>query len=119
MKSHDELLAAVAAAHAARDAAAARWDAYSGNNPNPPALKAYEEAAEQLARVTEEAKAAGAMPRTEAELLAMALDAAFPRTRSNETVEHEGRRYKRKFAPTGNKHRPWHRYWEPVDPGKG
>ena len=117
-KSNEQLLAEVAAAEARRDAAAARWDAYSGNNPHPPALKACEEAADARARAVEAAKAAGAMPRTDAVRLAIALDATFPTARSNEIVVYEGQRYKRKFTPTGNKHRPWDRCWDPMGPAE-
>lgn len=112
MRTKEELLADVGAAQAARDAAAARWEAYAGNNPYPPALKAYEAASGSLESAIEAVKAAGAMPRTEAELLNLELDKAFPDAKSNEVVMHQGRRYKRKFAPTGNKSRPWHRYWQ-------
>jgi hypothetical protein len=113
-KSHEELLADVSAATAARDAASEAWDRYSGNNPNPPALKRFKDAGDALRRAVEAAKLAGAMPRTETELLHAALDAAFPKARSNEVVEHEGQRYQRKFSPTGDKARPWDRFWVPA-----
>jgi hypothetical protein len=112
--NHEQLLTNVAAAQVERDAAAQDWDRYNGNNPNPPALKRLRTASQALECAIEVAKAAGAMERTEAELLSMALDKAHPNARSNEVVAHEGRQYRRKFVPTGDKNRPWDRFWEPL-----
>lgn len=117
-KTREQLLHNVAAARAEREAAEQAWERYDGNNPNPPALKRLRAAAEALKCAIEVAKAAGAMERTEAELLAMALDKAHPKARSNEIVEYEGRKFKRKFVPTGDRNRPWDGYWEPIPSSK-
>jgi len=54
---------------------------------------------ERVREIESPLKESGALPKTEHEKLESELDRLFPNARSKEIVEHEGRRYQRRFTP--------------------
>ena len=103
-------------AKAERSAIEARWDNYSGNNPNK--FHSERNAAQAKVEIIEaHLKASGDIPLSEHEILERDLDRLFPEARSKEIVEHQGIRYQRRFSPaersrSGNVTR-WHKSWVP------
>lgn len=96
-----------------------RFDNYSGNNPEK--YQADIRAATITVRQLETAlKSNGTLPLTEQERLAEELDAAFPRAKSKQIVDHKGRRYQRVFWPLGKSRSgksvtEWGRGWQLLD----
>jgi hypothetical protein len=75
-----------------------RWANYSGNNPDK--YQADLKAARKKVRYIElYLKDAGILPLTEQELLERHLDTAFPKARSKEVVEFNGKKNCRRFFP--------------------
>lgn len=73
--------------------------------------------------ITDELKAAGVLLLTDQEKLQAELDKRFPNARSREIVEHNGKRYQRRFAPaeksrSGKTVMHWDRWWEEVKEAK-
>ncbi|WP_160330878.1 hypothetical protein [Xanthomonas massiliensis] len=102
-----------------REAIEARWDNYSGNNPNK--FHSDRNAAKAKVDLIEaHLKCSGDIPLSEHEIVERELDHLFPEARSKEVVEHKGVRYQRRFTPaehsrSGNVTR-WHKSWVAVVP---
>lgn len=97
-----------------RSAIEARWDNYSGNNPNK--FHSQRNAAQAKVEIIEaHLKASGDIPLSDHEILEKELDHLFPEAASKGIVEHQGVRYQRRFSPaehsrSGNVTR-WHKSW--------
>lgn len=95
-----------------------RFDRYTGNNPEK--YQSDIRAAQRKVRTIEAAlKAEGVLPLTEEERLERELDAAFPDARSKQIVEHNGRRFQRRFWPleksrSGKTVTEWGKGWTEV-----
>lgn len=95
-----------------------RWDNYSGNNPNK--YKTDIKNAERNVREIEQhLKDAGILVLTENEKLEKELDLAFPNAENKETVEYNGKKYRRRFLPLEKSRSrksvtKWGKYWELV-----
>ncbi|WP_442775895.1 hypothetical protein [Sphaerotilus montanus] len=106
------------AAKATLDSLNAKWDNYSGNNPDK--FRADIEAARaKLHSIETELKANGSLARTATEERDALLDAVFPNAQSREVVEWHGKKYMRRFTPiskslSGKTVNAWHKYWEEV-----
>ena len=104
-------------AKAERSAVEARWDNYSGNNPNK--FHSERNAAQAKVEIIEtQLKASGDIPLSEHEIIERDLDTHFPDARSKDIVEYQGTRYQRCFSPAeqsrkGNVTR-WHKSWSVV-----
>ncbi|OAD82127.1 hypothetical protein ATN89_21805 [Comamonas thiooxydans] len=104
------------AAKASLDSLNAKWDNYSGNNPNK--FRADIEAAKaRLYSIETALKANGLLARTPKEERNASLDAAFPNAQSREVVEWNGKRYMRRFTPvskslSGKTVNAWNKHWE-------
>ena len=94
-----------------------RLDRYSGNNPNKH-RSACELAFANVQMIEAYLKQIGAIPLSDTEILERELDRLFPNVANKEIVEHDGKRYQRKFAPTRRVHSggvaAWRRYWTAV-----
>lgn len=78
----------------------ARRDNYSGNNPNK--FRAdIEHAQARLATIELALKRAGVLPQSAAEERDAELDLAFPDAQSQEVVTWQGKRFVKRFTPTG------------------
>jgi hypothetical protein len=95
-----------------------RFDRYSGNNPNKyqSDIKA---ARRQVSMIEEALKSSGSLVMTEKEHIERELDSEFPDTKSKQIVEHQGRKYQRRFWPieksrSGKKVMEWGRGWDDV-----
>ena len=76
----------------------ARFDNYTGNNPDK--YQADIRSAREKVRLIEDTlKADGTIARTPHEELELRLDRLHPQARSKDVVEHEGQRYQRRFTP--------------------
>lgn len=74
------------------------WGNYSGNNPNK--YKSDIKSAERRVRVIEtHLKEQGLLEMSEQERLEAQLDKSFPKAKSKEIVEFEGKKYRRRFFP--------------------
>lgn len=104
-------------AKAERTSIEARWDNYSGNNPNK--LHSERKAAQaKVGAIEVHLKASGEIPLSDHEILEQELDRCFPEAKSKEIVEHQGIQYQRRFSPAeksraGNVTR-WHKSWVAV-----
>jgi hypothetical protein len=88
------------AARAAFAAEEARWDNYSGNNPDK--FRTQRQAALEHVRAVEaELKRAGVISYSAAELISRELQQAFPNSPSRSIVEHKGRLYQVRYMPNG------------------
>lgn len=110
-------LADLEQAKAERRAVEARWDNYSGNNPN----KFHSERNDAQAKVDKieaHLKATGVIPLTEHEAIERELDRLYPNAKNKEIVEHCGVRYERRFSPAERSRRGnvlrWHKAWVAV-----
>jgi hypothetical protein len=95
-----------------------RWDNYSGNNPDK-YRSSIRSASARVRAVEAELKSLGLLPRPPKEELEAKLDAAFPRARSKQIVEFQGKQYIRRFAPlsmslSGKSVAEWSKSWEEV-----
>jgi hypothetical protein len=74
------------------------WANYTGNNPDK--YDSDLKAARREIRIIESyLKSTGALPLTEQEQLDKLLDSLHPNAQSREIVEHEGKRYQKRFYP--------------------
>ena len=110
-------LADLEQAKAERSLIEARWDNYSGNNPNK--FQSERRAAQAKVEIIEaHLKVTGAIPRTDHEILEQELDRLYPDAKSKEIVEHRGVRYERRFSPAERSRRGnvvrWHKAWVAV-----
>lgn len=105
-------------AKAELEALEAKWENYSGNNPNKfQADIAIARA--NLHSIEAELKQTGGLARTPAEQRDALLDEEFPNARSKQIVEWQGKKYMRRFSPvstslSGKTVKAWHKYWEEV-----
>ena len=93
-----------------------RFDRYSGNNPNK-YRSDIDMAKMNVEVIVSSLKASGVLPKSEQELLDERIDAAFPKARSKDIVEYEGRKYQLRFWPkrksrSGKTVKEWDRWWE-------
>tara|TARA_R110000787_G_scaffold120437_1_gene231378 strand:- start:530 stop:889 length:360 start_codon:yes stop_codon:yes gene_type:complete len=75
------------------------------------------QARDEVHRITESLKRQGVIPYTKKELLTQKLDAVFPKARSKDIVEYEGKRFQKRFSPatksrSGNTVYRWNIWWE-------
>jgi hypothetical protein len=111
----------MATAQAELDDAQRRFDDYEGNNPNKHRA-AVRQAQLKLDVIVSDLQRRGVIPKpemTEKRRLEQTLDQNFPNARSGKEVEHEGKRYRRRFAParmsnSGKNVMEWTRWWEEV-----
>ena len=100
------------------NAVSAKWENYSGNNPDK--FRAdIATARTKLHEIEVSLKSSGLLPRTAEEERDYQLDRAFPKARSKEVVTWEGKKYKRRFIPvattlSGKTVKAWSKSWEPV-----
>lgn len=93
----------------------ARFDNYTGNNPDK--YQADIRSARENVRIIEDIlKADGTIARTPHEELELRLDRLHPQARSKDVVEHEGQRYQRRFTPLERSRSrktvtAWDRHW--------
>lgn len=91
------------------------WDNYRGNNPNK--FQSDIKAARRKVRHIEKCLTAnGTISLTEHEQLERELDQIFPNAESKQIVEHNGRRFQRRFYPleksrSGKTVTEWQRSW--------
>ena len=97
----------------------ARWESYSGNNPDK-----YQSdlrmAREKVRLIEASLKRAGQIPLTQQEELERALDNEFPDARSKQIVSFRGKKYQRKFWPleksrSGKSVTVWDKGWQEVN----
>lgn len=96
----------------------ARWENYSGNNPN----KFYtqiEEAKLKVYLIETELKQSGLIQLSPNEARDALLDEAFPNAKSKEIVDWQGKKYKKCFSPvsksrSGKTVYGWRKYWREV-----
>ncbi len=111
-----DLMKELEAAKAKLQGAEDKFERYDGNNPDK--YRSEINAARAEAKhLTDQAKAAGLIAKTEDELLYERLDAAFPNAKSRQVVEFEGRKYCRRFSPgsvsnSGKTVKEWVKWWE-------
>jgi len=111
-------LAEYSEAKAKLEALKARWENYSGNNPNKFQADIAIAKAE-LHSIEVELKKAGELAQTPSEKRDVLLDEAFPNARSRQVVDWQGKKYMRRFSPvstslTGKTVKAWKKYWEEV-----
>ena len=92
-----------------------RWEAYDGYNPNKHRA-AVADARVVVHELEAQLKAAGVLELSDHEKLCKALDERFPDAQSRQVVEHEGRKYQRKFTPvatslSGKSVKAWNGTW--------
>lgn len=80
------------------------------------------QARDEVHRITESLKRQSVIPHTQQELLNQKLDAAFPKARSKDVVEFEGKRFQKRFSPatrsrSGNTVYRWNTWWEELPKG--
>ncbi len=96
----------------------AKWDAYTGNNPEK--WHAARKTCRERVRLIElSLKRAGILTQTAHEQVEQALDREFSNAKSNQIVEFEGKRYQLKFIPaarsrSGKSVTSWKRWWQLV-----
>lgn len=99
-------------------AALERWENYDGNNPDKYRTQ-IAEARVLVHEIETKLKAAGVLGLSEDEKLFKELDKLFPNVMSKEVVEHQGRRFRRRFTPvatslSGKTAKAWRASWEEV-----
>jgi parvulin-like peptidyl-prolyl isomerase len=107
-------LADLASAQAAATAAEDHVANTRHNNPNR-GRAGLQHARLTLSVIVSDLQARGILPKPEPtakQLLEKALDTALPNVQSREEVEHEGKRYRRRFAKAKY---GWDRWWEEVE----
>jgi len=107
-------LADLASAQDALEAALSRTENTRHNNPNR-GRAALSHARLVLSDITADLQQRGVIPKPEPsakQLRDQALDQAFPNGNSREEVEHDGKRYRRRFAKAQY---GWDRWWEEVE----
>lgn len=108
----------LASARLALTAAQEKFDRYSGNNPDKYRSE-IESAKLRVHSIEETLKESGALPRSATEERYAELDKAFPKARSKQVVEWQGKKFIRRFTPaskslSGKTVRAWDKYWEAV-----
>lgn len=92
-----------------------RWANYTGNNPNK-----YEsdlKSARREIRIIEDyLKSSGVIPLSEKEQLDRLLDRLHPNAQSKEIIEHDGKRYQKRFYPVERSRsrknvKEWESHW--------
>lgn len=96
----------------------AKWESYTGNNPEKYRAE-IASARVELHAIETALKLSGVLPRTPDEERSHQLDLAFPNARSKEVVTWEGQKYVRRFIPvatslSGKTVKAWSKSWEPV-----
>jgi len=96
----------------------AKWENYSGNNPNKFQADIADAMAE-LHSIEVELKKSGELAQTLIEKRDALLDEAFPNARSQQVVDWQGKKYMRRFSPvstslSGKTVKAWNKYWEEV-----
>ncbi len=99
MSSSQPTLEDLEAAKAELARCEARWENYSGNNPQKHQTL-LADARQRVRQITQALKASGDLLRSPHEELEAALDALHPNAQSRDIVEYQGDRYQRRFAPT-------------------
>ena len=115
---HTPTIEDLEAARANLKKAVDRWENYDGNNPNKHRA-AVADARVVVHEIEAQLKAAGVIELSDQEKLFKALDERFPDAQSREVVEHEGRKYQRKFTPvatslSGKSVKAWQGSWVEV-----
>lgn len=105
-------------AKAELDTLNAKWEQYSGNNPNKYRTD-VEKAKAKLHLIETTLKANGYLSITPIEERNAILDSTFPHAQSKEIVEWEGKKYMRRFSPvskslSGKTVYLWKKSWEEV-----
>jgi hypothetical protein len=75
----------------------AKWENYSGNNPDK-YRASIQDAQEKVHEISVALKAAGSLPRTADEERDHQLDLAFPNAQSREVVSWHGKKFMRRFT---------------------
>lgn len=93
-----------------------RADDSRSNNPNKQRGK-INAARDKVDRIRQWLKDNGKLPLTEKEQLERELDERYPNAESNRVVEHQGKKYRRKYAPaamsrSGKTVKDWCSWWE-------
>jgi hypothetical protein len=109
-------------AQAELDSAQRRADDYDGNNPDKHRAS-LDLARLKLQLIVSDLQRRGIVPKpepTEERRLSQTLDEKFPNARSRDEVEHEGKRYRLRFAPARMSRSrktvvQWSRWWEEVE----
>jgi hypothetical protein len=106
------------AATEALEAALAKWERYSGNNPDKFRTE-IDNARVRVHEISLALKASGVVARTEDEERDHQLDLAFPSARSKQVVLWNGRKYERVFTPvatssSGKTVLAWAKAWRQV-----
>lgn len=95
----------------------ARWENYSGNNPDKFQTD-IRNARDEVERLTEALKAVGVLTYSEQELRDQQLDELAPGSRKDDIVTYEGVTYRRRFTPARKSRSgavmSWHGFWERV-----
>jgi hypothetical protein len=96
----------------------AKWENYSGNNPDK-YRASIQDAQVRVHEITSVLKAAGTLPRTANEERDHQLDLAFPNAKSREVVLWQGKKYVKRFTPaakslSGKTVKAWSKIWESV-----
>lgn len=97
----------------------ARWENYSGNNPNKFHTQ-IESARLKVHLIEAELKQSGLISLSPMEARNAMLDAAFPNAKSKEIVDWQGKKYIRRFSPlskslSGKTVKAWSKFWEELD----
>lgn len=91
-----------------------RWDNYTGNNPEKYQTD-IRNAATRMREIEQHLKDAGLLEWTEKEKLERELDRLFPNAQSKEVVEHNGKKYQRRYWPeksrSGKTVKGWSKSW--------
>lgn len=106
-------LADMEAAQTAVEAAESRTESTRHNNPNS-GRAALRHARLELSLIVSDLRQRGIIPTPEPtakQQLDQALNKAFPNAQSREEVEHEGKRYRRRFVKAEY---GWTRWWEGI-----
>ena len=109
-------VADMTAAQAYLDTAQRRFDDYDGNNPNKHRAD-LQRARRTLDAITSDLRRRDIIPTppppepTPKQKLNQTLDQTFPNANSRDEVEHDGKRYRRRFAKAQY---GWDRWWEEV-----
>jgi hypothetical protein len=96
----------------------AKWENYSGNNPDN-CRASIQDAQARVSEITSVLKAAGTLPRTANEERDHQLELVFPNTKPREVVFSQGKKYVRRFTPaakrlSGKSVKAWSKTWAPV-----
>ena len=108
-------IADLEAARAELVAIQAKFDRYTGNNPDKYQTE-LRDAAARIRTLESDLKASGQIQLSPQEMLDAELDRLYPKARSKDIVEHEGQRYQLRFFPlsksrTGKTVNEWGHTW--------